>query len=285
MKRLLILILCLYAFLPLTACSNADKTPIFIGMSISNSNAQDLSTEPDRGVKPLLFIRAEEFDHTTMVESWIYLNIHIYNPAEYEIISLKLNGKKYVGNYQQFAQGSTAENILIEIYTGDVPSTLSYTVSDIKWINGTSIEEHNVIMKSGVSDSISIKVDPKPPVRPFSTPSLVADYVGENESGYEYDYRFSVYTVNPSKLNLSQDIKLYLKNGDIGSLSIDSYDQKDIINPGYEMRYWFSIDFNEVEYIECVLTYEYEEEIQTDIVGTINAYVEISTWIDKTRES
>jgi hypothetical protein len=167
----LIFILCL-AILPLPSCGeaeidNAEIIPIYAGMSAGKTaNIKEVNlTRASVG----FVAYAEEIyaDYTATVGDTIYITVHIDNPSEYEIISLKLNGVKYVGNYQQFEPGTNAENLIIKLNVGEIPQTLTFVVSDIKWINGTTIEERDVGMSAmATDDSITVLVEPIPPMAP-----------------------------------------------------------------------------------------------------------------------
>lgn len=177
MKKILIAILCLCSIF-LLACQKPNapeintpeiNVPIYTGMSVSKNNV--VQTKGTTGkVRALSFMQLdEEYDYTATVGDVIYINIHIDNPDEYEIVSLKLNGTKYVGNYQQFEEGTTAENVIIKINVGDTPTIKEFTVSEIKWINGTTIEEQSVVMKSGIPDTIYVKVNAVVPTTPLAS--------------------------------------------------------------------------------------------------------------------
>lgn len=128
----------------------------------------------------------------------IILDILLDNPDEYEIISLKINGIKYVGNYQEFEKGSSAECIKVKVNVGTEVGEKTYTVSDIKWINETAIE-YNALMRTTASDSITVTVNPVP----LREPALGAlwDY-SENAFGWN----LIVFDNNPP---ISVEIILY----------------------------------------------------------------------------
>jgi hypothetical protein len=163
MKKILVVILLLVAILlPSCVSNNADvdtgTTPIYTGMSVGNeANIKNVNLSR----AGILTASAAEIttDYTAHKGNDFFITVHIDNPEEYEIISLKLNGVKYVGNYAQFEHGTNAENIVIKLNAGETLGTLSYVVSDIKWINGTTIEERDVGISAMSSDSITVLVE------------------------------------------------------------------------------------------------------------------------------
>jgi hypothetical protein len=163
MKKILVVILLLVAILLPSCVSNntnveTGTTPIYTGMSVGNeANIKNVNLSR-AGV---LMASAAEItaDYTAYKGNDFFITVHIDNPEEYEIISLRLNGVKYVGNYAQFETGTNAENIVIKLNAGETLGTLSYVVSDIKWINGVTIEERDVGMSAMSSDSITVLVE------------------------------------------------------------------------------------------------------------------------------
>lgn len=69
----------------------------------------------------------------------VYITVHISNPANYEILSFVLNGKKY-SNYM-FEYGSDLENLILKVNVGDVAGFLEYTIDAIKYVDGTKIKD------------------------------------------------------------------------------------------------------------------------------------------------
>ena len=69
----------------------------------------------------------------------IYINIHILNPDDFEIMSFTLNGKKY--SSYMFEDGSDMETIVIKYNVGDVSGIVNYTIDAIKYIDGEDIKD------------------------------------------------------------------------------------------------------------------------------------------------
>ncbi len=69
----------------------------------------------------------------------VYINIHIYNPDNFEIMSFTLNGKKY--SSYMFEEGSDMETIVLKYNVGAVSGIVEYTIDAIKYIDGTEIKD------------------------------------------------------------------------------------------------------------------------------------------------
>ena len=69
----------------------------------------------------------------------IYINIHINNPDNFEIMSFTLNGKKY--SSYMFEEGSDMETIVLKYNVGDAAGIVEYTIDAIKYIDGTEIKD------------------------------------------------------------------------------------------------------------------------------------------------
>ena len=69
----------------------------------------------------------------------IYINIHIDNPDNFEIVSFILNGKKY--SSYMFEDGSDMETIILKYNVGNASGIVEYTIDAIKYIEGTEIKD------------------------------------------------------------------------------------------------------------------------------------------------
>ena len=85
----------------------------------------------------------------------IYINIHISNPDNFEILSFTLNGKKY-SNYM-FEYGSDMETIVLKYNVGDASGLTEYTIDAIKYIDGNEIKD--VIIDGDKTVKVGIKTD------------------------------------------------------------------------------------------------------------------------------
>ena len=85
------------------------------------------------------------------------INIHLYNPTAYEILSFTLNGRKYQS--YEFKEGSTSDKLIIEVEAGMNPGLKEYTIDAIKYIDATEIKdvrmEGDKTIKAGVKYDIT----------------------------------------------------------------------------------------------------------------------------------
>ena len=85
----------------------------------------------------------------------IYINIHISNPDNFEIMSFTLNGKKY--SSYMFEAGSDMETIILKYNVGNVSGVIDYTIDAIKYVDGTEIKD--VIIDGDKTVKAGIRVD------------------------------------------------------------------------------------------------------------------------------
>ena len=85
----------------------------------------------------------------------IYINIHIHNPDNFEILSFTLNGKKY--SSYMFEEGSDMETIVLKYNVGAVSGIVEYTIDAIKYIDGTEIKD--VIIDGDKTVKAGVKTD------------------------------------------------------------------------------------------------------------------------------
>ncbi len=85
----------------------------------------------------------------------IYINIHLSNPDNYEIISFTLNGKKY--SSYMFEEGSDMETLVLKYNVGSNSGIQEYTIDAIKYIDGANIKD--VIMDGDKTVLAGIRVD------------------------------------------------------------------------------------------------------------------------------
>ena len=69
----------------------------------------------------------------------VYINIYIYNPDNFEIMSFTLNGKKY--SSYMFEEGSDMETIVLKYNVGAASGIVEYTIDAIKYIDGAEIKD------------------------------------------------------------------------------------------------------------------------------------------------
>ena len=85
----------------------------------------------------------------------VYINVHINNPDNYEILSFTLNGEKY--SSYMFEKGSDMETLILKYNVGDNSGIQEYTIDAIKYIDGTEIKD--VIMEGDKTVVAGIRRD------------------------------------------------------------------------------------------------------------------------------
>lgn len=90
-----------------------------------------------------------------MANEDIYINIHISNPDNYEIMSFTLNGKKY--SSYMFEEGSDMETLVLKYNVGSESGIQEYTIDAIKYIDGTDIKD--VIMDGDKTVLAGVRIE------------------------------------------------------------------------------------------------------------------------------
>ncbi|MCD8040712.1 MAG: leucine-rich repeat domain-containing protein [Clostridia bacterium] len=103
----------------------------------------------------LLVTGAGESIYYASVDEDIYITVIFSNPDGYEILSFIINGTKYTS--YMFESGSDLENIIIKVNVGSVAGIIEYTISEIKYVDGTEIKDvalnGDTVIKCGVRSS------------------------------------------------------------------------------------------------------------------------------------
>lgn len=68
----------------------------------------------------------------------VYITVHINNPDNFEILSFTLNGVKYTS--YMFEDGSDLENLVLKVNVGNATESVSYTIDEIKYVDGDKIK-------------------------------------------------------------------------------------------------------------------------------------------------
>jgi hypothetical protein len=85
----------------------------------------------------------------------IYINIHISNPDNYEILSFTLNEKKY--SSYMFEPGSDMETLILKYNVGNTSGIQEYTIDAIKYVDGTEIKD--VVMDGNRTVTAGVKTE------------------------------------------------------------------------------------------------------------------------------
>ena len=115
--------------------NNDDKqVPTYTGMSVTN----DVSTQI--GVQNKIKKAAnQKYDFYVKAKQTFYIEIHLDNPSQYEILSFTLNDVKYQA--YEFNKGSNSELLILEAVAPSIPGNKVYNLSSIKYVDGESIKD------------------------------------------------------------------------------------------------------------------------------------------------
>gem|GEM_PF-2106171 len=112
-------------------------------------------------------------------EDEVIIRVMIENPAYFEILSFTLNAMKYQS--YQFEEGSDSENLYLKITVGNLPGIRSFTIDQIKYVDGTEIKDAAI----GGDQTITVGV------RYPDFPELTTTDVALAQSEYEFELSFS----------------------------------------------------------------------------------------------
>ena len=175
-ESLLLVLMILLSTFALAACGNNQKqVPVYEGMTVSsvtelaeidyekielfantnngNGNNEDNGNHNGHGDKDGL--NPEGCDYYADLGEDIYINIHINNPDNFEILSFTFNGEKY-SDYM-FEDGSNMESIIIKINVGRQSGLQEHTIDAIKYVDGTKIKD--VIIRGNQTISVHVSTN------------------------------------------------------------------------------------------------------------------------------
>ena len=206
------------------------NVPKYTGMTVSNKmpTAQVLTNNnvslltnyinqndpfgKNDGGKHLEELLKEEFSDTTAVSGGYYANknsdvyilVHIENPGEYVIQSVKLNGKTF--SSYMFESGSNMETLILKCNVGEGAETRDYTIDSIKYLDGDNAKD--VIIEGEKTVTVNV----------ISNNHPTASVISENVAGNSI-------TVTAE---ITDDQKLISKNGN--ELYLVVYDGNKLVN-------------------------------------------------------
>lgn len=115
---------------------NVDKTiPTYTGMSVSDT-VEKTSVVPQGQIKRAA---TTNYDFYVQAKSTFYIEIHLNNPSQYEILSFTLNDVKYQS--YEFNKGSNSELLILEATAPDTAGNKLFNLSSIKYVDGESIKD------------------------------------------------------------------------------------------------------------------------------------------------
>ena len=191
MKRVILVLIVILSILALVACNDEvteKQIPIYEGMTVSPTT--EVASVGPKVASLVSYKKStkktdldpEGCDYYADLGEEIYINIHIHNPDEFEILSFTLNGEKY-SNYM-FEDGSNMETIIIKCNVGNESGTKEYTIDAIKYVDKQAIK--NVLLEGDKTITIYVSNNeyvPEPDITPACThddPTKIVFLEGKN---------------------------------------------------------------------------------------------------------
>ena len=125
--------------------------PLSAGISVESENEENIGVPPldeDEALESVggevqesyleVLGSAKEIYYATPNED-IYINIHIDNPDNFEILSFTLNGSVY--SSYMFEDGSDMQTLILKYNVGMESGIQEYTIDAIKYVDGTEIKD------------------------------------------------------------------------------------------------------------------------------------------------
>ena len=84
-------------------------------------------------------LTSEEVSLYAQKNETLFITVNILNPDSFEILSFTLNGYKYQS--YQFEDGSDSEQLILEVNSGDISGIKEFTIDQIKYVDGTDIND------------------------------------------------------------------------------------------------------------------------------------------------
>lgn len=154
---------------------NVDKTiPTYTGMSVSDT--VEKTAVPQGKIRKAA---STNYDFYVQAKSTFYIEIHLDNPSQYEILSFTLNDVKYQS--YEFNKGSNSELLILEAKAPDTAGNKIFNLSSIKYVDGESIKDVDL---SSAKRSIDVGITYA------ELPSV--NIINENVSYTSYDALFDV---------------------------------------------------------------------------------------------
>lgn len=152
-----------------------DKTiPTYTGMSVSDT--VEKTAVPQGQIKKAA---STNYDFYVQAKSTFYIEIHLDNPSQYEILSFTLNDVKYQS--YEFNKGSNSELLILEAKAPDTAGNKIFNLSSIKYVDGESIKDVDL---SSAKRSIDVGITYA------ELPSV--NIINENVSYTSYDALFDI---------------------------------------------------------------------------------------------
>lgn len=176
----------------LWSCKNNENVKTgdttYLGMSINQNVKID-------GFNDTTLEQEEGYDYAINKTEKVTVVVSFSNPQQFDILSFKINGFKYQS--YMFLQGSDSENIYVEVPAGFETGVLKYTIEEIKYIDGKTIDD--------------AKMDGKDSIRIYILPTNISLYLGFERAFNSIAINYNVTDVDLI-LNSNFDVKVVNSN-------------------------------------------------------------------------
>lgn len=257
MKKIFAL-LCLSILLFTFGCNKNDndyetmkKIPIFEGVSLVEDNVTNKRSKINEDLLPD-YGEDSNVSYFAKPNEEVLVEIHLYNPDSFEILSLTFANKKYQSF--EFKEGSTGEKIIISFVTPSSPGEYEYEISGIKYVDKQAIKD--VDMSNG-NKKINFGVS-------YQTMPTISIY-DENITETTYNAKLNILD-NDDIINDKNGIRVFLfddQNILIENKKItDSVDFENL-DDGKSFLYVIAISFDALDGEGSKTHILYEEEFDT----------------------
>ena len=152
MKKVFNIFIALIFILILGSCNESDEkiVPIFEGLSLINNDNikkvtnKNLNVREETDYSELIPIDIVNSNVTyfTKAGSEVRIAVNLYNPSQFEIMSLTINDLKYQS--YQFEDGSNSDILYIDVLAPNNPGEYEYNIDEIKYVDGKDIKDVNM---------------------------------------------------------------------------------------------------------------------------------------------
>lgn len=154
LKKIIVLLLVLCGLIGITSCAKEESNPniseeqvekivpVFEGINlVDNKDIAKVSKK-----KPIDLIPSIGEDshvkYYASAGSKAEVEVHLYNPVQFEILSFTLNERKYQSF--EFKEGSNSEKLIIDVEMPKKPGEYQYQIEAIKYIDKQAIKDVNM---------------------------------------------------------------------------------------------------------------------------------------------
>lgn len=180
-------------------------TPVYTGMNVVDSSSVSVKHNSQQQTRDL-DLNDIKIDYYAKKNDKLRVAIHLRNPEQYEILSFKINQRKYQS--YEFKEGSNSEVIYIDLDCKDEAGIEEFFIDEMKYIDGDKIKD----VKYEQNRSIYVALA-------YNTPEVTVsdENVGTTTYSFKFDLVDSDNLINEDNLYA----KLYLEEKEIRELKVN----------------------------------------------------------------